>query len=227
MFSPAENLTAVLARVREAERLFQRLPGSVTLLAVSKTESPALIAAVAAAGQRYFGESYLQEALAKMAALHDLDLDWHFIGPVQANKTRGIAEHFSWVHSVDRLKIAQRLNEQRPTWLPPLNICLQVNLSEEPSKHGLSIAELRPVARAVASLPRLCLRGLMTMPAPATGFAAQRRPFARLRELQEELVAGGMALDTLSMGMSTDLEAAIAAGATLVRVGTAIFGPRS
>lgn len=226
MFSPAENLNAVLVRIREAERLFQRPPGSVTLLAVSKTEPVALIAAVAAAGQRHFGESYLQEALAKMAALHDLDLDWHFIGPVQANKTRGIAEHFSWVHSVDRLKIAQRLNEQRPARLPPLNICLQVNLSEEPSKQGLSMAELRPVARAVASLPRLCLRGLMTIPAPGTGFAAQRRPFAQLRELQEELIAGGMALDTLSMGMSADLEAAIAAGATLVRVGTAIFGPR-
>jgi hypothetical protein len=226
MSSPAENLNAVLARIQEAERRFQRQPGSVTLLAVSKTQPAELIAAVVAAGQHHFGESYLQEALAKMVALPALDLDWHFIGPVQANKTRGIAEHFSWVHSVDRLKIAQRLNDQRPGQLPPLNICLQVNLSEEPSKHGLSIAELWPVARAVVRLPRLCLRGLMTIPAPVTSFAAQRRPFARLRELQEELIAGGMVLDTLSMGMSADLEAAIAEGATLVRVGTAIFGTR-
>ena len=226
MPSPAENLNAVLARIREAEHRAQRPPGSVTLLAVSKGQPAALIAAVAAARQHCFGESYLQEALDKMAALRELGLEWHFIGPVQANKTRGIAEHFSWVHSVDRWKIAQRLSEQRPTPLPPLNVCLQVNISQESSKHGLSMTELLPLARMVAGLPRLCLRGLMAIPAPSTGFAAQRRPFARLRELQEELIASGIPLDTLSMGMSDDLEAAIVEGATLVRVGTAIFGPR-
>jgi pyridoxal phosphate enzyme (YggS family) len=226
MPSPAENLNIVLARIGEAERRAQRPPGSVTLLAVSKGQPAARIAAVAAAGQRCFGESYLQEALDKMAAVRELELDWHFIGPVQANKTRGIAEHFNWVHSVDRWKIAQRLSEQRPASLPPLNVCLQVNISQESSKHGLSITELLPLTRAIAGLPRLRLRGLMAIPAPRTGFAAQRRPFARLRELQEELIVSGIPLDTLSMGMSDDLEAAVAEGATLVRVGTAIFGPR-
>ncbi len=223
----AARLHAVLARIRAAEQRFQRPPGSVALLAVGKTQPAGAIAAVAAAGQARFGENYLQEALAKMAELAALNLEWHFIGPVQANKTRPIAERFAWVHSVDRLKIAERLSAQRPAGLPPLNVCLEVNISREPSKHGLDESDVPAVARAVAALPRLRLRGLMAIPAPAADFAAQRLPCARLRELWERLLAEGLELDTLSMGMSDDLEAAIAEGATLVRVGTAIFGPRA
>lgn len=223
----AARLHAVLARIRAAEQRFQRPPGSVRLLAASKTQSPAAIAAIAAAGQTCFGENYVQEALDKMVELATLDLEWHFIGPIQANKTRGIAEHFAWVHGVDRLKIAERLSAQRPDHLPPLNVCLQVNIDREPTKHGLDENAVAEVARAVAALPRLRLRGLMAIPAPAADFAAQRRPLARLRELWERLNAGGLALDTLSMGMTDDLEAAIAEGATLVRVGTALFGPRA
>lgn len=227
MSDPAAGVRAVLTRIRQAEQRFQRPPGSVSLLAVSKGQPATAVAAAAAAGQRLFGESYLQEALGKMAALAELALEWHFIGPVQANKTRGIAEHFAWLHSVDRLRIARRLSEQRPAALPPLNICLQVNVSGEVSKSGLPPAEVVDVARQVAALPGLRLRGLMTIPAPEGDFAAQREPFARLRQLQERLLAEGLALDTLSMGMTDDLEAAIAEGATLVRVGTAIFGPRA
>jgi len=223
----AARLQTVLARIRAAEQRFQRPPGSVALLAVSKTQPPAAIAAVAAAGQTCFGENYLQETLDKMTELAALDLAWHFIGPIQANKTRPIAECFAWVHSVDRLKIAERLSAQRPDHLPPLHVCLQVNISQESTKHGLDERDVPAVARAVATLPRLRLRGLMAIPAPAPEFAAQRMPFARLRALQERLIAEGLALDTLSMGMSDDLEAAIAEGATLVRVGTAIFGPRA
>ncbi len=223
----AARLHAVLTRIRAAEQRFQRPPGSVALLAVGKTQPAAAIAAVAAAGQARFGENYLQEALAKMAELAALNLEWHFIGPAQANKTRPIAERFAWVHSVDRLKIAERLSAQRPAGLPPLNVCLEVNISREPSKHGLDESDVPAVARAVAALPRLRLRGLMAIPAPAADFAAQRLPCARLRELWERLLAEGLELDTLSMGMSDDLEAAIAEGATLVRVGTAIFGPRA
>lgn len=223
----AARLDAVVARIRAAERRFQRPPGSVELLAVSKTQPAAAIAAAAAAGQIRFGENYLQEACDKMTELAVLDLEWHFIGPVQANKTRLIAERFAWVHSVDRLKIAERLNAQRPDDLPPLNVCLQVNISGEPSKHGLDASELPATACAVAKLPQLRLRGLMAIPAPATEFAAQREPLARLRRLREELIAEGLTLDTLSMGMSDDLEAAIAEGSTLVRIGTAIFGPRT
>lgn len=223
----AARLHAVLARIRAAEQRFQRPPGSVALLAVGKTQPAAAIAAVATAGQARFGENYLREALAKMAELAALNLEWHFIGPVQANKTRPIAERFAWVHSVDRLRIAERLSAQRPAGLPPLNVCLEVNISREPSKHGLDESDVPAVARAVAALPRLRLRGLMAIPAPVADFAAQRLPCARLRELQERLLAEGLELDTLSMGMSDDLEAAIAEGATLVRVGTAIFGPRA
>ncbi|QQS55933.1 MAG: YggS family pyridoxal phosphate-dependent enzyme [Candidatus Competibacteraceae bacterium] len=222
----AARLHVVLDRIRAAEQRFQRPPGAVRLLAVSKTQPAAAIAALAAAGQRGFGENFLQEALDKMTELATLDLEWHFIGPVQANKTRGIAEHFAWVHSVDRLKIAERLSAQRPEHLPPLNVCLQVNIDREPTKHGLDEAALIEVARAVATLPRLRLRGLMAIPSPATEFAAQRRPFSRLRELRERLAEAGLVLDTLSAGMSDDLEAAIAEGATLVRIGTALFGPR-
>ena len=215
----------VLDRIRAAERQFQRPPGSVELLAVSKTHPASAVAALAALGQHHFGENYLQEALDKIADLAALNLEWHFIGPIQANKTRSIAEHFAWVHSVDRLKIAERLNAQRPDDLPPLNVCLEVNIDCEPSKHGLEERELADIAQAVAVLPRLRLRGLMAIPAPVADFTAQRLPFARLREWQERLQMAG--LDTLSMGMSDDLEAAIAEGATLVRIGTALFGPRA
>lgn len=222
----AARLHAVLGRIRAAEQRFQRPPGAVRLLAVGKTQPAVAIAALAAAGQRDFGENYFQEALDKMTELATLELEWHFIGPMQANKTRGIAEHFAWVHSVDRLKIAERLSAQRPDHLPPLNVCLQVNIDREPTKHGLDEAELAEVAHAVATLPRLRLRGLMAIPAPAAEFAAQRRPFARLRKLRERLADAGLVLDTLSAGMSDDLEAAIAEGATLVRIGTALFGSR-
>ena len=226
MSDPAAGVRAVLDRIRQAEQRFRRPQGSVSLLAVSKGQPAAAVAAAAAAGQRLFGESYLQEAFGKMLALAPLALEWHFIGPVQSNKTRGIAERFAWVHSVDRLRIARRLSEQRPAALPPLNICLQVNVSGEVSKSGLHPDEVADIARQVAALPGLRLRGLMTIPAPGGDFAAQREPFARLRRLQERLIGEGLALDTLSMGMTDDLEAAIAEGATLVRIGTAIFGPR-
>ena len=222
----ADRLHAVRDRIHAAEQCFQRPPGAVRLLAVSKTQPAAAIAAMAAAGQTGFGENYVQEALDKMTELAALALEWHFIGPIQANKTRSIAERFAWVHSVDRLKIAERLSAQRPAALPPLNVCLQVNIDREPTKHGLDPMDVGQTAAAVAVLPRLRLRGLMAIPAPATDFAAQRPAFARLRTLQDQLTAAGLALDTLSMGMSDDLEAAIAEGATLVRVGTALFGPR-
>ncbi len=224
----AARLAAMLARIRAAELRFQRLPHSVQLLAVSKTQPPTAIAALAAAGQHCFGENYVSESLDKMAALaaQNFPLEWHFIGPIQANKTRQIAEHFTWVHSVDRLKIAQRLQAQRPDDLPPLNLCLQVNISHESSKHGLNEQDVIAVAHAVAEMPRLRLRGLMAIPAPTTDFMAQRQPFAQLRALQQRLIASGLALDTLSMGMSADLEAAIAEGSNLLRIGTALFGPR-
>ncbi len=222
----ADRLRAVRDRIHAAEQRFQRPPGAVRLLAVSKTQPVTAVAAMAAAGQTGFGENYVQEALDKMTELAALALEWHFIGPIQANKTRPIAERFAWVHSVDRLKLAERLSAQRPASLPPLNVCLQVNIDREPTKHGLDPAEVSAIAAAVAVLPRLRLRGLMAIPAPAADFAAQRPAFARLRTLQDQLTAAGLALDTLSMGMSDDLEAAIAEGATLVRVGTALFGPR-
>ena len=222
----AARRQAVLARIRAAEQCFQRPVNSVALLAVSKTQPAAAIAAMASTGQTCFGENYLQEASAKMDELENLNLEWHFIGPLQANKTRGIAERFAWVHSVERLKIAERLSAQRPAHLPPLNVCLQVNIDREPTKHGLDEAEVFAVAAAVAALPRLRLRGLMAVPAPAVSFADQRQPLARLRKLQERLIAAGLTLDTLSMGMSDDLEAAVAEGSTLVRIGTALFGPR-
>ena len=222
----ADRLRAVRDRIHAAEQRFQRPPGAVRLLAVSKTQPVTAVAAMAAAGQTGFGENYVQEALDKMTELAALALEWHFIGPIQANKTRPIAERFAWVHSVDRLKLAERLSAQRPASLPPLNVCLQVNIDREPTKHGLDPAEVSAIAAAVAVLPRLRLRGLMAIPAPAADFAAQRPAFARLRTLQDQLTAAGLALDTLSMGMSDDLDAAIAEGATLVRVGTALFGPR-
>lgn len=228
MEKTAERLAQIEVRIRTAEVCHNREPGSVTLLAVSKTRPVDVIRAAAAAGQRRFGESYLREALEKIGALADLDLEWHFIGPIQSNKTRGIAEHFHWVHSVDRLKVARRLSEQRPETLPPLNVCLQVNISGEASKSGVEPEALPDLARAVAALPRLRLRGLMAIPAPArdAGEEAVRAPFRRLREALEALNRDGLALDTLSMGMSDDFEDAIAEGATLVRIGTELFGAR-
>ncbi|OCX91027.1 MAG: YggS family pyridoxal phosphate enzyme [Pseudomonas sp. CO183] len=218
-----KNIAKVAARIREAAQAVDRDPATVGLLAVSKTQPAAAIREAAAGGIRDFGENYLQEALDKQAELSDLSLAWHFIGPIQSNKTKSIAEHFDWVHSVDRLKIAQRLSDQRPAELPPLNICLQVNVSGEASKSGCAPEELLQLAQAVAAMPQLRLRGLMCIPAPSEDPAEQRAAFARLRALRDELP---LTLDTLSMGMSQDLEAAIAEGATWVRIGTALFGAR-
>ena len=202
---------------------------SVTLLAVSKTFGPEAVRQAVAAGEHRFGENYVAEGVAKIAALADLRerLEWHLIGPLQSNKTRVVAESFDWVHSVDRLKIAQRLSEQRPAHLPPLQICLQVNISGEASKSGLRPEEVADVAQAVATLPGLTLRGLMAIPEPAADVDAQRAPHRALHALTQSLQAQGLALDTLSIGMSADLEAAIMEGATLVRIGSAIFGGRS
>jgi len=225
----AVQLEATRARIAKAVHDAERSPNSVTLLAVSKTCPAEAVRAAFAAGQRAFGENYVQEALDKIAALADLrkQLEWHFIGPLQSNKTRSVAEHFDWVHSVDRLKIAQRLSEQRPADLPPLNICLQVNISEEHSKSGVSPAQARALAHAIAALPRLRLRGLMAIPEPAAELAEQRIPHRQLADLFNALRADGLDLDTLSAGMSADLEAAVLEGATLVRIGTAIFGARA
>ncbi|WP_085663460.1 MULTISPECIES: YggS family pyridoxal phosphate-dependent enzyme [Pseudomonas] len=223
MSTLADNLSAISARIAGAAQAAGRDPASVQLLAVSKTKPASAIREIHAAGVCDFGENYLQEALTKQQALGDLPLIWHFIGPIQSNKTKAIAEHFDWVHSVDRLKIAQRLSEQRPAGLAPLNICLQVNVSGEDSKSGCAPADLPALAKAVAALPNLRLRGLMAIPEPTDDRAAQEAAFATLRQLQEGL---GLGLDTLSMGMSHDLEAAIAQGATWVRIGTALFGAR-
>ncbi len=224
----AASLASVHRRIDDAARSAGRTPGEVVLLAVSKTFPAEAVREAHAAGQRAFGENYVQEALDKIAALADLraSLEWHFIGPLQSNKTRVVAEQFDWVHSVDRLKIAQRLAEQRPAHLPPLNVCVQVNVSGEDSKSGVAPAEAAALAREVAALPTLRLRGLMAIPEPAGELAAQRVPHRLLRELFDTLKAEGLALDTLSMGMSADLEAAVLEGATIVRVGTAIFGAR-
>lgn len=230
MESIADKLQGVTQRITAACAASGRLSPPVTLLAVSKTFPAEAVRQAFAAGQRAFGENYVQEALAKIEALADLrpQLQWHLIGPLQSNKTRPVAEAFDWVHSVDRLKIAQRLAEQRPAGLPPLQLCLQVNISGEDSKSGVAPADVPALANAVAALPRerVVLRGLMAIPEPAGDFEAQRRPHRALRELLAVLNAQGLALDTLSMGMSADLEAAIAAGSTMVRVGTAIFGAR-
>lgn len=223
MSTLADNLSTICARITEGAQAAGRDPASVHLLAVSKTKPASAIREVHAAGVRDFGENYLQEALKKQQQLGDLPLIWHFIGPIQSNKTKAIAEHFDWVHSVDRLKIAQRLSEQRPAGLAPLNICLQVNVSGEDSKAGCAPTDLPALAEAIAALPNLQLRGLMAIPEPTEDRTAQEAAFARLRQLQEGL---GLGLDTLSMGMSHDLEAAIAQGATWVRIGTALFGAR-
>jgi len=223
MSTIAGNIARVEARIRAAALAVQRDVTSIHLLAVSKTKPAGALREAHAAGIRDFGENYLQEARAKQVELADLPLCWHFIGPIQSNKTRDIAEHFAWVHSVDRLKIAQRLSEQRPADLPPLNICIQVNVSGEVSKSGCTPTDLPALAAAISALPRLKLRGLMAIPEPTEDRAEQDAAFAAVRTLQESL---NMGLDTLSMGMSHDLESAIAQGATWVRIGTALFGAR-
>jgi pyridoxal phosphate enzyme (YggS family) len=222
------NLEAVQQRIALAAHVAGRDTRSVNLLAVSKTFPAEDVRAAHAVGQRAFGENYVQEALTKLGILADLraSIEWHFIGPLQSNKTRPVAENFDWVHSVDRLKIAQRLSEQRPDQLSPLNVCLQVNISGEASKSGMSVPEAVEVAQEIAALPKLKLRGLMAIPEPAGGIDEQRVPHRHLRELFERLCADGLELDTLSMGMSSDLEAAVLEGATIVRIGTAIFGAR-
>ena len=226
----SQNLQAVRQQIAAVADKAQRRADEVTLLAVSKTFGAQEVLAAAATGQRAFGENYLQEALAKMAEVQaarpDLALAWHFIGPIQSNKTRPIAEHFDWVHSVDREKIAQRLSDQRPAQLPPLDICLQVNISGEQSKSGMTPDEALDAAPRIAALPRIRLRGLMAIPEPQDDPALQRAPFRQLRALFDRLNQQGLQLDTLSMGMSGDMEAAVAEGATIVRIGSAIFGAR-
>jgi pyridoxal phosphate enzyme (YggS family) len=221
-----ENLQHVRTRIAAAAQCAGRSVDSITLVAVSKSQPAAAVLAAARAGLRDFGENYLKEALAKRDALPELSLTWHFIGQIQSNKTQPIAQAFAWVHGVDRLRIAQRLAAQRPFYAPPLNVCLQVNIAGEPGKGGASPPELPALAAAVAALPRLALRGLMCVPPPQTEPAAQRHWFAETRRLFERLNAAGARLDTLSMGMSADFEAAILEGATIVRVGTALFGER-
>jgi pyridoxal phosphate enzyme (YggS family) len=231
MSTIALKLQAVDASIAAAAHAAGRARADVLLLAVSKTFPAGAVIDANAAGQRAFGENYLQEALDKIAAVAaavpDVAVAWHFIGPIQSNKTRPIATSFDWVHTVDRLKVAQRLSEQRPAGMAPLQVCLQVNISGEASKSGVAPSELAALARAVAALPGLRLRGLMAIPEPQADEALQRAAFAQLRLLYEDLKAGGLALDTLSMGMSADLAAAVAEGATIVRIGSAIFGART
>lgn len=231
MTPPANDIAANLANVRDAiarhAEAFGRDPSAIRLVAVSKTRPPADVVAALQRDQLEFGENYLQEALPKIETLAGCGARWHYIGRIQANKTRDLAARFDWVQTVDREKVAQRLNEQRPDSLPPLNICLQVNVDSEPQKAGANPDKLSALATAIAQMPRLSLRGLMAIPAEQDSCDAQRRAFARLRELFEDLQGNGHALDTLSMGMSGDLRAAIAEGSTMVRVGTAIFGERT
>jgi pyridoxal phosphate enzyme (YggS family) len=221
-----DNLQSVRQRIAAACSAAGRRVEDVTLLAVSKTFGPEAVREAHAAGQRAFGENYIQEAVEKMGLVADLPLAWHCIGPIQSNKTRLVAQHFDWAQSVDRLKIAQRLSEQRPADKPPLSVCIQVNIDGGPGKSGVAPGEALALASEVAQLPRLALRGLMTIPEPAASYAAQLAVHQRARALFDELRAAGLALDTLSMGMTADLEAAIAAGSTMVRVGTAVFGAR-
>jgi len=226
MTTIAARLQAVNDRTAAAAHAAGRAPDSVALLAVSKTWPAAAVREAAAAGQRAFGENYVQEGVDKVEALRELGLEWHFIGPLQSNKTRLVANAFDWVHSIDRLKIAERLSAQRDVHLPPLNVCIQVNVSGEESKSGVAPIDAASLAAAVAALPGLRLRGLMCIPEPSADPALLHARFALLRRLKDELAASGLTLDTLSMGMSHDLEAAVAEGATVVRVGTAIFGER-
>ena len=228
MTTIADKLQQVRTRIDAACKACGRDPASVRLLAVSKTFPEAALRAAHAAGQTAFGENYVQEGVAKIEALADLRsaIEWHCIGPLQSNKTRVVAEHFDWVHSIDRLKIAQRLSEQRPAHLPPLQLCLQVNVDGGANKSGVTPPEALALARQVVELPNVRLRGLMAIPEPAESFEEQRALFLRATALYEEMRAAGMPLDVLSLGMSADLEAAVAAGSTMVRVGTAIFGGR-
>lgn len=221
------RLQAVRTRIDAAAQTAGRASGSIALLAVSKTFDAAAVRDMAACGQQAFGENYVQEALDKIAVLGDLPLEWHFIGPLQSNKTRPVAENFAWVHSVDRLKIAERLSAQRPAAFPPIQVCIEVNVSGESSKGGVALTDLPALADAVAVLPKLTLRGLMAIPAPSDDPARQRMAFRAVREAFDALVAQGHTLDTLSMGMSADLESAIQEGATMVRIGTALFGART
>ena len=227
MIGVTENYRKIQDLLAKAAAEAGRSPDQVRLLAVSKTKPLEAILEAAAAGQRDFGESFVQEGLEKIEACARDDLRWHFIGHLQSNKTRAVAGHFDWVHTIDRLKIARRLSDQRPADLPDLNVCIEVNIDAEASKSGVAPAETAALAREVAELPRLRLRGLMCLPAIREGFDEQRKPFRRLRELQASLISDGLQLDTLSMGMSADYAAAIHEGATIVRVGTAIFGARS
>jgi len=227
MSTISEGLQAITTRISAAATAAGRALEDIQLVAVSKTFPPEDIRAAFACGQRAFGESYVQEALEKINDLNDLPLEWHFIGPIQSNKTRAIAETFQWVHSVDRLSVAQRLSDARPALLPPLQVCLQVNISGEASKSGVAAAEVALLAEQVSHLSNVRLRGLMTVPRPTDDQEAQRAAFRSMRELLDSLRARGIALDTLSMGMSDDLEAAIQEGATIIRVGRAIFGERA
>jgi len=227
MTTIASNMQAVRDAIDAAARAAERNAQDVKLLAVSKTFPAEDIRAAYAAGQRCFAENYVQEGVGKIAALQDLPIEWHFIGPIQSNKTRPIAENFSWVHSIERLKVAERLSAQRPESLPPLQVCIEVNISGEASKSGVAPNEVGALAQAVTALPRLKLRGLMAIPQPESSPVQQHTAFAQLRQLQKQLVDGGFSLDTLSMGMSHDFPAAIAEGATMVRIGTAIFGARN
>ena len=222
-----ERLQRLRMEIEQAERQFGRQPGSVKLLAVSKSREIADILALAQLGVTDFGENYVQEARGKIEQLSGQSLTWHFIGPIQSNKTRQIAGCFHWVHSVDRIKIASRLNAARPPDMPPLNICIQVNIDAESSKSGVELDDVQQLAEQVLSFTRLKLRGIMGMPAPVDDFDTQRRAFMKLRQLQEQLIDSGFQLDTLSMGTTNDMRAAIAEGATIVRIGTALFGPRS
>ncbi|MBY6017647.1 YggS family pyridoxal phosphate-dependent enzyme [Halomonas denitrificans] len=226
MSTITERLIEAQARIDAAAAQAGRVGESITLLAVSKTKPAEMIREAYLAGARDFGENYLQEGVDKIDALQDLDIRWHFIGPLQSNKTRPVAERFDWIHSVDRLKIAQRLSEQRPSDKAPLNVCIQVNISAEQSKSGVSPAQLPELAAAVAALPGLQLRGLMAIPAPESDPERQRQALAQMKQLFDALQAEHPGLDTLSMGMSDDLEAAVAEGSTMVRIGTAIFGTR-
>lgn len=223
----AQNLHAVQARIADACVKAQRPLDAVTLLAVSKTFGPEAVQEAYAAGQTQFGENYIQEAVQKITALRHLPLQWHCIGPIQSNKTRVVAEHFDWVHTVDRLKIAQRLSEQRPSHLLPLQVCIQVNVDGGATKSGVAPQEALALAQQVATLPGLRLRGVMSIPEPATDFIAACAVFARVKAVFNALNAQGLALDTVSMGMSADMEAAVQSGSTMVRVGTAIFGGRT
>ena len=227
MSAIADNLQAVQARISKAAAAVGRSPESIRLLAVSKTWPLSCVVDAAEAGQRAFGENYVQEGIDKIASISGRNLEWHFIGPLQSNKTKPVAEHFDWVHSIERLKIAERLSAQRPAYLAPLQVCVQVNVSGEACKSGCLPDEALALCRSVAALPGLQLRGLMTIPEPIDDPLAQRQPFRQLRQLGERIRAAGLPLDTLSMGMSHDLEAAIAEGATIVRIGTAIFGERN